>query len=105
MVAAGCCGMAGSFGYEHYDLSQQIGEDRLFPAIRNRDAGRAVAAVGTSCRQQIKDVLNVDAQHWVRSFAFPCGNLPACLSKCRTIVPNYCPQLFIGRVNTEAAQK
>jgi FAD/FMN-containing dehydrogenase/Fe-S oxidoreductase len=64
LIDAGCCGMAGSFGYEHYDLSQQIGEDRLFPAIRARAAGTAVAATGTSCRQQIRDSLNVDAKHW-----------------------------------------
>ena len=52
---AGCCGMAGSFGFEaeHYDLSMQIGESRLFPALRAADAGALVAATGVSCRQQI----------------------------------------------------
>jgi FAD/FMN-containing dehydrogenase/Fe-S oxidoreductase len=52
---AGCCGMAGSFGFEaeHYDLSMQIGESRLFPALRAADAGTLVCATGVSCRQQI----------------------------------------------------
>ncbi len=50
----GCCGLAGSFGYEHYDLSMKIAEDRLLPTIRaNPDA--ILAAAGTSCRAQIHD--------------------------------------------------
>lgn len=50
----GCCGVAGSFGYEHYELSMKIAEDRLLPAIRaNADA--IIAAPGTSCRAQIQD--------------------------------------------------
>ena len=50
----GCCGVAGSFGYEHYELSMTIAEDRLLPTIRaNPDA--IVAAAGTSCRAQIHD--------------------------------------------------
>lgn len=52
VVDSGCCGMAGSFGYEHYDLSQQIGEGVLFPAVR-RAAGAVVIAPGFSCRHQI----------------------------------------------------
>ncbi|GAB4536256.1 MAG: FAD-binding and (Fe-S)-binding domain-containing protein [Anaerolineales bacterium] len=57
VVDAGCCGMAGAFGYEaeHYDLSMRIGEERLFPAVRAADAETIVAAVGTSCRHQIAD--------------------------------------------------
>ena len=64
-IDAGCCGMAGSFGYEkeHYELSQQIGEDRLFPALRAVDSSALVAASGTSCRHQIKDGLNKIALH------------------------------------------
>ncbi|MCF0207758.1 MAG: 4Fe-4S dicluster domain-containing protein, partial [Bacteroidales bacterium] len=64
-IPSGCCGMAGSFGYEkeHYDLSMQIGELVLFPAIRKADANTIIAAVGTSCRCQIKDGTNVDALH------------------------------------------
>jgi FAD/FMN-containing dehydrogenase/Fe-S oxidoreductase len=53
-IDSGCCGVAGSFGYEHYDLSMKIGNDRLLPAIEaNPDA--IVAAPGTSCRAQIHD--------------------------------------------------
>jgi len=52
---AGCCGMAGSFGYEreHYDVSRAAGERRLFPAIREGGPGTVVVAPGFSCRQQI----------------------------------------------------
>ncbi len=52
---AGCCGMAGSFGFEseHYDVSLQVGEDRLFPAVRAASDGAVIAATGVSCRQQI----------------------------------------------------
>jgi Fe-S oxidoreductase len=51
----GCCGMAGSFGYEkeHYEVSRAAGERKLFPAIRNSGAGTVVVAPGFSCRQQI----------------------------------------------------
>jgi Fe-S oxidoreductase len=52
---SGCCGMAGSFGYEreHYDVSRAIGERRLLPAVRERPIGSTVVAAGFSCRQQI----------------------------------------------------
>ncbi|MEU4427793.1 hypothetical protein AB0F81_44825 [Actinoplanes sp. NPDC024001] len=55
-VDAGCCGMAGSFGFEseHYEMSMAIGESRLFPAIRQEPAGTILAATGVSCRQQIR---------------------------------------------------
>jgi FAD/FMN-containing dehydrogenase/Fe-S oxidoreductase len=55
VLDAGCCGMAGSFGFEHehYDLSLQIGGMRLFPAVAAAPAGAIVAATGVSCRQQI----------------------------------------------------
>jgi FAD/FMN-containing dehydrogenase/Fe-S oxidoreductase len=57
MIPSGCCGMAGSFGYEkeHYDLSMQIGELVLFPSIRKQPGDVIIAASGTSCRHQIKD--------------------------------------------------
>ncbi len=57
VIPSGCCGMAGSFGYEreHFDLSMQIGELVLFPAVRAAAATTVVAAPGTSCRHQIKD--------------------------------------------------
>jgi FAD/FMN-containing dehydrogenase/Fe-S oxidoreductase len=56
-IPSGCCGMAGSFGYEkeHYGLSQQIGELVLLPAVRQQGEGVIIAAPGTSCRHQIKD--------------------------------------------------
>jgi Fe-S oxidoreductase len=52
---AGCCGMAGSFGFEseHYELSMQVGADRLFPAVSAEPADTVMAATGVSCRQQI----------------------------------------------------
>ena len=57
MIASGCCGMAGSFGYEkeHYDLSMQIGELVLFPTVRKQPQEVIISAAGTSCRHQIKD--------------------------------------------------
>ncbi len=65
-IDSGCCGMAGSFGYEHYELSLQVGEDRLFPAIRDAVAeGKTVLACGISCRHQLHDALNIGARHWV----------------------------------------
>lgn len=69
IIDSGCCGMAGSFGYEkeHYDMSIRIGNDRLFPAIRNRKNGTAVVACGFSCRHQIADGTGVKAVHWVET--------------------------------------
>ncbi|WP_121338655.1 FAD-binding and (Fe-S)-binding domain-containing protein [Flavobacterium sp. 123] len=62
---SGCCGMAGSFGYEkeHYDISMQMGEDTLFPKIRATEQTVAIAAAGTSCRHQIYDGTNREALH------------------------------------------
>jgi FAD/FMN-containing dehydrogenase/Fe-S oxidoreductase len=62
---AGCCGMAGSFGYtrDHYDVSRQIGERRLFPAARAMKPGDVLAAAGTSCRHQVAHFTGVTAQH------------------------------------------
>jgi FAD/FMN-containing dehydrogenase/Fe-S oxidoreductase len=62
---AGCCGMAGSFGYarEHYEVSRAIGERKLFPSVRNKPAGAIVVAGGTSCRHQIADFTNESAVH------------------------------------------
>lgn len=53
-VDSGCCGMAGAFGYDHYDVSQQIGERVLFPAVRQHRQGPVIAP-GFSCRHQISD--------------------------------------------------
>lgn len=65
IITSGCCGMAGSFGYEkeHYEVSMQIGELRLFPAIRKADPDTIIAANGTSCRHQIKDGTGKNALH------------------------------------------
>jgi Fe-S oxidoreductase len=62
---AGCCGMAGSWGYarDHYDVSRTIAERKLLPAVRNREAGSAVVASGTSCRSQVADFTGVVAVH------------------------------------------
>ena len=64
-IPSGCCGMAGSFGYEkeHYALSMKVGELVLFPEIRKADYETLIAAPGTSCRQQIKDGTGKSAFH------------------------------------------
>jgi FAD/FMN-containing dehydrogenase/Fe-S oxidoreductase len=64
-IPSGCCGMAGSFGYEaeHYDISMKIGELVLFPAIRTMPKEALLSASGTSCRHQIKDGTKVHASH------------------------------------------
>ncbi len=62
---AGCCGMAGSFGYEkeHYEISRLVGEQRLFPAIRQADPDTIIVAPGFSCRLQIKHFTGRTAVH------------------------------------------
>jgi FAD/FMN-containing dehydrogenase/Fe-S oxidoreductase len=64
-IPSGCCGMAGSFGYEkeHYKLSMQIGELVLLPAVREQPESVIIAAPGTSCRHQIKDGCGKKALH------------------------------------------
>ena len=64
-VPSGCCGMAGSFGYEkeHYPISQQIGELVLLPAVRSQGQDVIISAPGTSCRHQIKDGTGRKALH------------------------------------------
>jgi len=66
-IPSGCCGMAGSFGYEkeHYDLSMKIGEMVLFPTVRSQAADTIIAAPGTSCRHQVKDGTGRKALHTV----------------------------------------
>ena len=71
-ISSGCCGMAGSFGYEaeHYDISMRIGEMSLFPAIREREGDDfAVIAEGVSCRQQIAHGTGKRAKHLVEALA------------------------------------
>ena len=64
-IPSGCCGMAGSFGYEkeHYQLSMQVGEQVLFPAVRQAGEDTIIAAPGTSCRHQILDGTGREAKH------------------------------------------
>jgi Fe-S oxidoreductase len=64
LIDAGCCGMAGTFGYEgeHYQLSQRIGSLRLFPRLREA-LGTPVAATGAACRMQIAQGTSADVQH------------------------------------------
>jgi len=65
IIPSGCCGMAGSFGYEkeHYNVSMQIGEQTLFPAIRKTSEDTIISANGTSCRHQINDGTGRVAKH------------------------------------------
>ncbi len=65
VIPSGCCGMAGSFGYEeeHFEVSMKVGELVLFPAVRNAAPETIIAAPGTSCRHQIKDGTHKQAKH------------------------------------------
>ena len=65
LVNAGCCGMAGSFGYEkeHYDLSMTIGAEALFPAVNAKGPDWEVAVMGVSCRQQVEHGTGRNARH------------------------------------------
>ena len=71
IIPSGCCGMAGSFGYEkeHFEVSMQIGEQTLFPAVRKASAATIIAAPGTSCRHQIFDGTGRKAMHPVQIMA------------------------------------
>jgi FAD/FMN-containing dehydrogenase/Fe-S oxidoreductase len=62
---AGCCGMAGSFGYgrEHYDVSKAIAERRLIPVAKSMKPGDVLVAPGTSCRHQVADLAGANAVH------------------------------------------
>ncbi len=66
-IPSGCCGMAGSFGYEkeHYTLSEKIGEEVLFPEIRKTPKKSELVACGFSCRHQIAHFTGKKAKHWV----------------------------------------
>ena len=65
-INSGCCGMAGSFGYEkaHYEVSMTVGEERLFKVLEKAEPDVEIAAVGTSCRHQIADATGRKARHW-----------------------------------------
>jgi hypothetical protein len=72
IIPSGCCGMAGAFGYEaeHYEVSMQVGELTLFPAVRDAAKnGVLISAVGTSCRSQILDGTDVRARHPIQLVA------------------------------------
>lgn len=62
---AGCCGMAGSFGYEtdHYEVSRLVGEHRLLPAVRRADLDDVIVAPGFSCRLQVRHFTGREAIH------------------------------------------
>ncbi len=73
---AGCCGMAGSFGYTrgHYDVSVAIANRRLIPAVKALAPGEVIVAPGTSCRRQVADLSGVQALHpavLIRSLLMP----------------------------------
>jgi Fe-S oxidoreductase len=70
-IPSGCCGMAGSFGYEkeHYDISIAVGEERLLSVVRSASPDTVIAASGTSCRQQIVERTGRQAVHPIIIFA------------------------------------
>lgn len=65
VIPSGCCGMAGSYGYEqkHYEMSKKIAHSVLIPAIENADKGTIISAPGTSCREQISHFSSREALH------------------------------------------
>ena len=71
LVNAGCCGMAGSFGYEkeHYEISMKIGGEGVFPAVNAKDSTWDVAVMGISCRQQIEHGTEHKPRHMIEVFA------------------------------------
>ena len=66
-VDSGCCGMAGAFGYEkeHYDISKKVGEQVLFPTLRELDEDTGIVACGFSCRHQIEHFTSRTSKHWI----------------------------------------
>jgi Fe-S oxidoreductase len=78
VVDSGCCGMAGAFGYEaeHYDISIEMAERRLLPAIRNASPDTVIVAPGTSCRHQILEGTGRRALHTAEVVACAAGLLP-----------------------------
>lgn len=71
-IPSGCCGMAGSFGYEkeHYEISKAIGEESLFPAVREMPEQAALVAGGFSCRHQIGHFTGRSPRHWVELLSY-----------------------------------
>jgi Fe-S oxidoreductase len=68
LIEAGCCGMAGTFGYEaeHYELSMKVGELKLFPKIKEQSAAAKIVATGAACRMQIVQGTGTDSMHPIR---------------------------------------
>ena len=77
-IKSGCCGMAGTFGYEkeHYDLSQQIGELSVFPPLRSAPEEALLVAPGTSCRHQIRDAIGRHPLHPAQALALALAEEP-----------------------------
>jgi Fe-S oxidoreductase len=71
LIDSGCCGMAGSFGFEaeHYDVSREMGALRLFPAVEAANEDTAIAITGVSCRQQLEHFTNRPPRHVVELLA------------------------------------
>lgn len=69
MIASGCCGMSGEFGYKHYDVSQKIAEQSLLPAVRQSKSEDLIVATGTSCRHQLEGLGSYQALHIAQVFA------------------------------------
>ncbi|MCY3790292.1 MAG: heterodisulfide reductase-related iron-sulfur binding cluster, partial [Gemmatimonadetes bacterium] len=69
-IPSGCCGMAGSFGYEkeHFEISRAVGQERLFAVLEEAAEDVEIAAVGISCRHQIADFTGRRARHWAEIF-------------------------------------
>ena len=69
-IPSGCCGMAGSFGYEkeHYELSEKIGNEILLPFVKEMKTDDTLVACGFSCRHQIEHFTGKKAVHWVELF-------------------------------------
>jgi len=74
-IPSGCCGMAGSFGYEkeHYDISHKIGKEVLFPSVKRLKPNDTLVANGFSCRHQIAHFTGVKARHWVETVSIENG--------------------------------
>jgi Fe-S oxidoreductase len=84
MLDSGCCGMAGSFGFErgHYDVSRQVGELVLLPAVRSAAADTLIVADGFSCREQIAQETNRRALHLSEVLALALRDGPeACIDR------------------------
>jgi FAD/FMN-containing dehydrogenase/Fe-S oxidoreductase len=89
VIDSGCCGMAGSFGFErhHYDVSQAIGEQRLMPALRSSNADTLVIADGFSCREQIAQATGRRAIHLAEAIAMQQGAAASDHSPRRRLLP------------------